>query len=1698
MKSSKFLFSALVSTIALSFSASMSANETLSSETSGEIIIRLFDPNSNDAPVSTSTPDGGAELEAKGYGVDVLEQLKISFDVTPENTGLLGEQVDLSTGTLTFKQTDLTIPTNGQPIEITRMLSGAQLDSVSTREFGLWSLNLPFVSSKIAKSSASDAYTTGGWATGTACSNALNMGTISGLGSVNASLTRDEYWSGDTINLGALGSASIVTETSNSTSQKVTKNNWKISCITAVDNGNRGYEGYQVTTPDGTVYKLGQRRVIPTKVISKAKYTRFAPNEDKDPYSTLDPLTGRCVTNCYDYEIANVFLMITEKVDRFGNVTTYEYNNGLLQKIKFTDTAASNQEIIEVTFDYKNDQNQETNYIHKITFGDRQWQYKYTPRGNADFLVLNEVILPRTNLNDNKKWQFDYSDFIYSTPPPYSEGESGGLNVCLIGGAIVSSHPYDIKITHPQGTVGEYSLVQTGHGRTNIPMHMLGDPKLPENKQRYSHATCYNQIALFEKRLNVTGQTNELKWSYGYNSPLGAFAGKTKPEIAGVDASISGVSYVELGDLKRTTVANPDNSLTKHYFSRKYDLYENALVATEHFDTDGTTLLQRVVHEYAFGARVGHSQVTHANYDSTDFYKRRVSTTNYEVIDGTTSDYTFVTQYSNFDLYEVPLTIAETFNHGSTANRTKTTVKTYQHDVDNWVLSQPKSVSIQVDSQPKEVSRIEYYPTNEHFGLPKKEYTFGQEIKHYTDYYANGQVKSLQYNELLDNQSGNRYQHFGNYKRGIPTSITLPPRNSQLSTTELTVNRVIDNNGWVTQTSDFNNNITNYKYDKLGRILSVQQIPKANEPSWLGTLYTWTGGTTTSQPVQTVERCTLTADREECATTAKLSTVTTFDSLMRPSLVATSGDNTTVYQKSTFNIYNKQEFESYPYSDVSKENHGVSTNYDGLQRVISTSQTGVAGSIVTNYLAGNVVKVTDAKGYITETTYLAYGKPSKEQAISIASPENVNTSIAIDVLGNIKTITQSGSYIGVDGSTKSKSQTENRYYEATTNRLCAVKRLDVGSTVYKYNNLGQITAVAEGQTLSPGNECQTSVSANDQVSYHYDNLGTQFKIEYGDGSPTRTLTHDGNGNVTAINSTGYSQTYNYNSLNLLTDENLTVSGKNMSLTYGYNDMSNLASMVYPGTTEPVEYKPNVFGQATQAIRQNSDGTTDTFVKGENDKALYYANGMIKQFTYGNGIVHKVELNTRQLPICIVDDITANTSCGTLSGDKTKRPVNLSYEYDENANITAITNGRNSNYSLSNIQYDGLNRLRSTVGEQIGIGSSAIMYDSLGNIISYSNINTENKHNFTEYHYDSNNVLMRIDGSDYSFGYDSRGNVTSNGKHTFTYNRAGQMTHANLSTINENSYVYDGFDRRIKTVNGANETEYSMYSQSGQLVYRETSKGGIEYIFLGSKLVAKVGTGVTVANEANNETSIANYKPFGGIVEDGSGNKNNRDDVGYTGHKFDTDIGLNYMQARYYDPVIGRFYSNDPVGALGHSSITHGFNRYAYANNNPYKYVDPDGNAGQLAVANAAGIGGTMVCGPVCGGIAWLGGLAVTTIVLNEAVDAYNESSESSPERAGEGEQEPSKIKVRGGRRSGGSSNPDSVEVEYPDGTMKDINPDRVKEKIPNPYVPGSDRWVKFNHGKDGTKPAEGHEADKNKRRPTEEEMKLYNDTINNN
>ncbi len=98
--------------------------------------------------------------------------------------------------------------------------------------------------------------------------------------------------------------------------------------------------------------------------------------------------------------------------------------------------------------------------------------------------------------------------------------------------------------------------------------------------------------------------------------------------------------------------------------------------------------------------------------------------------------------------------------------------------------------------------------------------------------------------------------------------------------------------------------------------------------------------------------------------------------------------------------------------------------------------------------------------------------------------------------------------------------------------------------------------------------------------------------------------------------------------------------------------------------------------------------------------------------------------------------------------------------------------------------------------------------------------------------------------------------------------------------------------------------------------------------------------VVAESDANGViTSRSHYEPFGKRM---GGDKPG---IGYTGHLQDEDLGLTYMQARYYDPLIGRFYADDPIGFRD----VHSFNRYAYGNNNPYKYVDPDGKDAVFAV-----------------------------------------------------------------------------------------------------------------------------------------------------
>ena len=80
-----------------------------------------------------------------------------------------------------------------------------------------------------------------------------------------------------------------------------------------------------------------------------------------------------------------------------------------------------------------------------------------------------------------------------------------------------------------------------------------------------------------------------------------------------------------------------------------------------------------------------------------------------------------------------------------------------------------------------------------------------------------------------------------------------------------------------------------------------------------------------------------------------------------------------------------------------------------------------------------------------------------------------------------------------------------------------------------------------------------------------------------------------------------------------------------------------------------------------------------------------------------------------------------------------------------------------------------------------------------------------------------------------------------------------------------------------------------------------------------------------------------YLPYGDrILQEDNGTNT----LWYTGKQEEEIFGINYFGARWYDPGVGRFMGMDRVG-FDDKNI-HSFNRYAYANNNPYKYIDPDG------------------------------------------------------------------------------------------------------------------------------------------------------------
>ena len=644
----------------------------------------------------------------------------------------------------------------------------------------------------------------------------------------------------------------------------------------------------------------------------------------------------------------------------------------------------------------------------------------------------------------------------------------------------------------------------------------------------------------------------------------------------------------------------------------------------------------------------------------------------------------------------------------------------------------------------------------------------------------------------------------------------------------------------------------------------------------------------------------------QTATTGTQSNITSYDAFLRPTLVhqqPLSGGGRSIYTRTRYDALGRVVFASFP-SESSTASTGTDTTYDALGRVTRTRENVTPFATTrTAYLSGNRVQVTDPVGNRTTTTRSGYASPNDGNPTSIAQPEGVTTAMSYDIYGNLLTATQGG-------------KTQRWAYDSRL-RLCAETTPETATTRYQYDNANQVTAYARGQAAGCG-----TLSSAERIANTYDPLGRVTAINYPGSTPDVSMSYDANGNLLTNNRGGANWTYTYDTTDQLLSETLKIDGRTYATSYTYNSNGAVTGQTTPGGLA-LTFAPNGHGQPTE-----TRGAGIPFAH----SAQYHANGLVREVLISEapsrGLL--VELNERQQPrlrhyyghFCIF------------------------YEYDANGRMTE--SDYNYGHRVSAFGYDGVGRLKTASGPW---GSGSFSYDTANNLTS----KVLGSRRVTLSYNSLGRLSSARDTADgnisRSYGYDSRGNVTSNGRLSFVYDAANQPTSMSGSGIS-GAFSYDGNYRRVKQViNG--ETIYSVYGRGGQILYRDNASSGeaTDFIRFGAMLVA-TRTGAEVEYQyvdhlgtplravVNNKTVWEKIPtPYG---ETWFTNEPDTDQPGFTGHIEDTATGLTYMQARYYDPAIGRFLSADPVGfAQGGPAY---FNRYAYAFNDPVNLIDPTGQS----------------------------------------------------------------------------------------------------------------------------------------------------------
>lgn len=377
----------------------------------------------------------------------------------------------------------------------------------------------------------------------------------------------------------------------------------------------------------------------------------------------------------------------------------------------------------------------------------------------------------------------------------------------------------------------------------------------------------------------------------------------------------------------------------------------------------------------------------------------------------------------------------------------------------------------------------------------------------------------------------------------------------------------------------------------------------------------------------------------------------------------------------------------------------------------------------------------------------------------------------------------------------------------------------------------------------------------------------------------------------------------------------------LNLNYTYDGLGRVASVFKPGSTTYAKFN-------------------------------YFRDHQVKDITFGNGLVGNYTYDLQGRPASI-----ALRNVGTLL-------LSLNYQYHRTGTVSSITGQSKSSSGVTltvdeRYTYDLLQRLTNATVRLGGTTTTLwYEYDSLGNRLRQS-LNGQ----VTSYTYNSlNNQLISWSrsGTGTSYVYDNNGNLatrTVTGGTTttwgYTWNVPGQLLKVVKDGVTQVNYAYDGLGRLLESVEGSTTTRFYAYIGT-ETLYEKEGSTSIDYIYAGSLRIAKVtslstvkyyhtdhlGSTRLVTSSTKSIIFSDGYQPFG--PDNGTPTGSEAERHKFTGKPYGSNSELYYNFQRWYDPSIGRFISQDPIG--GQLSDPQSHNRYVYVSNSPTVLTDPSGLA----------------------------------------------------------------------------------------------------------------------------------------------------------